>query len=1058
MKKRKGFTLAEMMAVMVLLAIILAIAVPTITNIIKGTTREAFISDAKLLLKAIDYKELSNNDFDETKVTKDNIEELLGLSNQNYESINIAVEDNVSIISIIGAGKWDGFIACGTFKDMNVVENAAECVGDSIPPVLTILGDNPTNMYVGETYSDAGATAIDNLAGNLTSNIVAMGTVNPIIPGTYTITYTVKDLFDNETIAIRTVNVIDNAFPMITFNPNGNTTYSKTRNTVISATDLGLMDDDSLKYAWTTSSIQPSLDSFTNAYTNNQTLITPVGVTGSYYLWAIATDTAGNETILGSNVFNLDNTKPVITLTGSSSVNVNKGSTYSDAGATATDNINGTISVTATGSVNPSIVGTYTITYNATDSSGNIANPVTRSVNVIDVLAPVITLLGSNPTTINVNSTYSDAGATALDDVDGNVTSKITGTGTVNPSVVGTYIITYTVKDNANNTATRTRTVNVIDNIAPTIAFGTNGNATYAKVRSTTVTVSDAQSGVNTSSLKYLWNISTTTPSEVTFTTAFTNGGTISTPAGVTGTYYLWIIAKDNIGNTTITRTNVFNLDNTKPVITLTGSSSVSVNAGSTYSEAGATATDAHSGIDGSISLTSNVNTNAVGTYAITYNISDKAGNTAITRIRTINVIDSIAPTIAFGTNGNATYAKTGSTIVTVSDAQSGVNTSSLKYLWNTSTIAPSAASITSSFTNGGTISTPTGVTGLYYLWILAKDTADNTTVKRTNVFNLDNTKPIITLQGNNPAALLLNSTYSDAGATASDIHSGINGSIISTGTVNSNILGTYTITFSVNDKVGNTATLTRTVNVIQQIYSYEYTGAVQNFMVQGTGKYVLEVYGAEGGGQQRYGYAEGERYGGKGGYSKGEINLTAGQTLYVYVGGKGFLGPNLMPTYVWSGGWNGGGGCQCSTSEGTGGGATDIRLNGTALTNRIIVAGGGGGGSWKSDDTDGKGGSGGGLEGGRASIAGYVSTKYAYGGTQTAGGSEGGTLGNGGSSMGNPNGGGGGGYYGGGIISGTNYAPGGGGSGYIGGVTNGLMYSGNRLGDGYAKITYIGQ
>jgi hypothetical protein len=165
-----------------------------------------------------------------------------------------------------------------------------------------------------------------------------------------------------------------------------------------------------------------------------------------------------------------------------------------------------------------------------------------------------------------------------------------------------------------------------------------NGNTTWAKTRSTTVTVSDAHTGVNPSSLKYLWNTSTTQPTETSFTTAFTNGGTLTTPTGVTGSYYLWILAKDNAGNTTITRTNVFNIDNTVPVITLNGSSTVTIDVGSTYTDAGATATDAHSGINGSVTKTGSVNTSAAGTYTLTYNVSDNAGNAATPVTRTVTV------------------------------------------------------------------------------------------------------------------------------------------------------------------------------------------------------------------------------------------------------------------------------------------------------------------------------------------------------------------------------------------------------------------------------------
>ena len=96
----------------------------------------------------------------------------------------------------------------------------------------------------------------------------------------------------------------------------------------------------------------------------------------------------------------------------------------------------------------------------------------------------------------------------------------------------------------------------------------------------------------------------------------------------MTGNYYLWILAKDNAGNTIIQRTNVFKLDNTKPVITINGANPITVG-GSTYSDAGASATDAHSGINGSVTSFGTVNMSVAGTYYITYNASDKAGNLA---------------------------------------------------------------------------------------------------------------------------------------------------------------------------------------------------------------------------------------------------------------------------------------------------------------------------------------------------------------------------------------------------------------------------------------------
>jgi hypothetical protein len=65
------------------------------------------------------------------------------------------------------------------------------------------------------------------------------------------------------------------------------------------------------------------------------------------------------------------------------------GGTYTDAGATATD-ASGPVDVVSTGTVDPDTVGTYTITYTATDPSGNEATD-TRTVNVSDTTAPVFT-------------------------------------------------------------------------------------------------------------------------------------------------------------------------------------------------------------------------------------------------------------------------------------------------------------------------------------------------------------------------------------------------------------------------------------------------------------------------------------------------------------------------------------------------------------------------------------------------------------------------------------------------------------------------------------------
>ncbi len=150
---------------------------------------------------------------------------------------------------------------------------------------------------------------------------------------------------------------------------------------------------------------------------------------------------------------------PVITIIGEETVTISQGDVYTDAGATATDNVDGAVSVVTTESVDTNIVGTYTIKYNAKDSAENVAEEVIRIVNVIDVIAPVITIIGEETVTIYKGDDYDDKGATAIDNVDGAIDVVETGIEDVDVDVVDTYSITYTATDNAGNIAEANRTV-----------------------------------------------------------------------------------------------------------------------------------------------------------------------------------------------------------------------------------------------------------------------------------------------------------------------------------------------------------------------------------------------------------------------------------------------------------------------------------------------------------------------------------------------------------------------------------------------------------------------
>lgn len=152
----------------------------------------------------------------------------------------------------------------------------------------------------------------------------------------------------------------------------------------------------------------------------------------------------------------------------------------------------------------------------------------------------------------------------------------------------------------------------------------------------------------------------------------------------------------------------------------------------------------------------------------------------------------------------------------------------------------------------------------------------------------------------------------------------------------------------------------------------YDYTGGTRAITLQ-PGRYRLEAFGAGGGNDGNPG--------GKGGYARGDINLTTAKTLFLCIGGAGTTGTGA------AGGYNGGGKSGLSGSSGSGGGATHIAIGNldrgvlasyeAAKSEILLVAGGGGGAG-----VNGAGGNGGGFNGGansKGKISGQ-SSGYSFG------------------------------------------------------------------------------
>jgi hypothetical protein len=172
-------------------------------------------------------------------------------------------------------------------------------------------------------------------------------------------------------------------------------------------------------------------------------------------------------------------TGPQISLVGSDTVRVQIFTPYAELGTTHSDNYDPTLGVDMQGNVDTANLGWYSVGYCVTDASGNGPVCVTRWVEVIDTIVPVIALNGSDIVQVEQCGQYQDQGYSASD----NDALTVTQSGTWNYSteVRGTYTMTYTATDRAGNTASVTRSIEVVDTRNPSIELVGNAMDTVER-------------------------------------------------------------------------------------------------------------------------------------------------------------------------------------------------------------------------------------------------------------------------------------------------------------------------------------------------------------------------------------------------------------------------------------------------------------------------------------------------------------------------------------------------------------------------------------------------
>ncbi|MHA6280962.1 HYR-like domain-containing protein [Salinimicrobium sp. CAU 1759] len=624
-------------------------------------------------------------------------------------------------------------------QTVTVVDNTDPTI--TAPATVTV----PANADCQATGVALGTPSTDDncSVANVTNNAPATFEL-----GNTTVTWTVTDGAGNTATATQTVTVVDNTDPTIT----APATVTVPANADCQATGVALgtpVTDDNCSVATVTNDAPATFEL-------GNTTVT----------WTV-TDGAGNTATATQTVTVVDNTDPTITAPATVTVPANADCQATGVALGTPVTADNCSVATVTNDAPATFeLGNTTVTWIVTDGAGNTAT-ATQTVTVVDNTDPTITA----PATVTVPAN-ADCQATGVA-LGTPVTADNCSVGSVTNDAPATFelgntTVTWTVTDEAGNTATATQTVTVVDNTDPTItAPATVTVPANANCQATGVALGTPVTADNCS----VGSVTNDAPA------TFELGNTTVT----------WTVT-DGAGNTATATQIVTVVDNTDP--TITAPATVTVPANADCQATGVALGTPTTADNCSVATVTNdaPATFELGNTTVTWTVTDGAGNTAVAT-QTVTVVDNTDPTITAPATvtvpANADCQATGVALGTpVTDDNCSVAT--------VTNDAPAT------FELGNTTVT----------WTVT-DRAGNTATATQLVTVVDQTAPdavtLQTIRGNCEVTVNAPTTQDNCAGT-------ITGTTSDPTTYSE--LGTYNITWTFDDGNGNTTTENQTVIV----------------------------------------------------------------------------------------------------------------------------------------------------------------------------------------------------------------------------------------------------
>ncbi|EJR97984.1 immunoglobulin-like domain-containing protein [Bacillus mycoides] len=726
--------------------------------------------------------------YDTTIYVGDPFDPMAGVS--AYDSKDGDITDKINIVGEVDPfepGTYNLDYTVANSRGFSVIKQVSVWVKRGEKPILRL--PYKVSINVGDNFDPmAGVSATDEEDGDITSKIKVDGNVDTSKPGTYEVTYTVTNskgltIVRKQPVKVKETEGTKNEAPVLTvpFTTTLHVGEEFDPMAGVSATDK---EDGNL-----TNKVK---------YTGNVDTSKP----GKYIVEYWVVDSKGvnataTQTVIVKENEEIPDMEPKLTVPVEATINV--GDKFdSMAGVKAIDNEDGDITskVTVDGNVDTSKPGTYELTYKVTDSKGHTVT-AKQTVTVKQKVEPkdeVPVLTVSAEATINVGDKFNPlSGVKAIDNEDGDITSKVTVDGNVDTSKPGTYELTYKVTDSKGHTVTAKQTVTVKQKVEPKDEV-----PVLTVPAEATINVGDKFNPL--SGVKAIDN------EDGDITDNVTVDGSVD--ASKPGTYELTYTVSDSNGNKvtakqTVTVKQKVETKNEAPVLTVPFTTTLRV--GEEFDPmAGVSATDKEDGnLTNKIKYEGNVDTSKPGKYIVEYWVVDSKGVNA-TATQSVIVKENeetpdMEPRLTVPTGATITVGDKFNPLsgVKAIDNEDGDITDKVTFDGNVDTSKPGKYELTYKVTDskGHTV------------------TAKQTVTVKQKVESKDGT-PALTV----PAEVIINvgDKYNPlSGVKAIDNEDGdITSKVIHLGEVDTSKAGNFEVKFLVRDAGGNEVTATQKVIV----------------------------------------------------------------------------------------------------------------------------------------------------------------------------------------------------------------------------------------------------